>query len=127
LGFSKNGYSGPYATAITADGQIVANLITLGTLSAERIAVENFDADDPTKITDYIRFGDGTMTFGKGDSAITLKLDNDSVAFYSGDTPIAHFSNNSFEIEDMTNGMMRLGNFGFVFRASGNLTFTKVK
>ena len=49
------------------------------------------------------------------------------VAFYGGDTRIAYFSNNSFEIENMTNGMMRLQNFGFLFRTSGNLTFTKVK
>lgn len=131
LGYAYNAaggaYAGPYATAITADGQIVANFITTGTLSAERISVENFDADNPTVITDYIRFGEGTMTFGKGDSAITLKLENNQVAFYGGDTRIAYFSNNSFEIENMTNGMMRLQNFGFLFRTSGNLTFTKVK
>lgn len=120
-------YAGPYATAITADGQIVANFITSGTLSAERIAVENFDADNPTIITDYIRFGNGTMEFGENGSSIILKLENDQVAFYSGNTRIAYFSNNSFEIENMDDGMFRLQNFAFLFRASGNLTFTKVK
>ena len=30
LGFSSNGYNGPYETAITADGQIVADFITSG-------------------------------------------------------------------------------------------------
>ena len=127
LGFSKNGYTGPYATAITADGQIVANFITAGTLHAERIAVENFDADDPTIMTDYIRFGNGTLEFGENGNDITLKLENDQVAFYSGNTRIAYFSNNSFEIENMTDGMFRLQNFAFLFRTSGNLTFTKVK
>ena len=136
LGYSSNGYDGPYATAITADGQIVADFITTGTLSAERIAVENFDADDPTKITDYIRFEDGTITLGKGDSAIILKLENDRVAFYSGTMvdengnekpkPIAYFSNNSFEIENLTDGKIRFQNFGFIPRASGNLSFTKL-
>ena len=129
LGYSfnaaGNAYLGPYATAITADGQIVADFITTGTLNAERIAVENFDADDPTKITDYIHFGNGTMTFGKGDSSITLKLENNQVAFYRGDTRIAYFSSNSFEIENLTEGKIRFQNFGFVPRASGNLTFTK--
>lgn len=130
LGYSfkaaGNAYSGPYKTAITADGQISADFITTGTLNANRIAVENFDADDPTIITDYIRFGNGTMTFGKGDSSITLKLENNQVAFYSGTTRIAYFSNNSFEIENLTNGKIRFQNFGFVPRASGNLTFTKL-
>ena len=130
LGYSYNAagnaYNGPYRTAITADGQIVANFITAGTLSAERIAVENFDANNPTKITDYIRFGNGTMTFGRGDSTLTLKLENDQVAFYNGATRIAYFSNNSFEIENLTDGKIRFQNFGFIPRSSGNLTFTKL-
>ena len=37
LGFSKNGYNGPYETAITADGQIVADFITSGSLIANII------------------------------------------------------------------------------------------
>lgn len=37
LGYSKNGYNGPYETAITSDGQIVANFITSGTLMANII------------------------------------------------------------------------------------------
>jgi len=37
LGFSSNGYNGPYETAITADGQIVADFVTTGTLLADII------------------------------------------------------------------------------------------
>lgn len=37
LGHSKNGYSGPYTTAITQDGQIVADFITAGTMMANVI------------------------------------------------------------------------------------------
>ena len=37
LGFSSKGYNGPYGTAITADGQIVADFITSGTLVANII------------------------------------------------------------------------------------------
>ena len=37
LGYSSNGYNGPYRTAITADGQIVADFITTGTLNANRV------------------------------------------------------------------------------------------
>ena len=130
LGYSYNAagnaYLGPYKTAITADGQIVADFITTGTLNAERIAVENFDADDPTKITDYIHFGNGTMTFGKGDSTLTLKLENNQVAFYRDETRIAYFSSNSFEIENLVDGKIRFQTFGFIPRESGNLTFTKL-
>ncbi|QRG86368.1 phage tail spike protein [Bulleidia sp. zg-1006] len=41
LGFSSNGYAGPYETAITADGQINANAITTGTLDASLIRIGN--------------------------------------------------------------------------------------
>ena len=66
------------------------------------------------------------MTFGKEGNAITLKLENNQVAFYSGNTRIAFFSNNSFEIENLTDGRIRFQNFGFIPRASGNLSFTKL-
>jgi len=37
LGYSKNGYNGPYSTAITMDGAINADFITAGTLNANII------------------------------------------------------------------------------------------
>lgn len=37
LGYSENGYEGPYSTAITMDGGIVADHITTGTLMADLI------------------------------------------------------------------------------------------
>ena len=37
LGYSKNGYNGPYELAMTIDGAIVANFITAGTMLADRI------------------------------------------------------------------------------------------
>ena len=37
IGFSSNGYEGPFGTAITMDGQINADFITTGKLSVERI------------------------------------------------------------------------------------------
>lgn len=37
LGYSSNGVDGPYETAMTSDGKIVADFITTGTMSVERI------------------------------------------------------------------------------------------
>ncbi|MBP5170330.1 MAG: phage tail protein [Oscillospiraceae bacterium] len=37
LGFSSTGYVGSYGTAVTADGKIVADFITAGTLSGDRV------------------------------------------------------------------------------------------
>ncbi len=46
LGYSPNGYNGPYTTAITADGQIVADFITTGTLTASLIRAGTIASSD---------------------------------------------------------------------------------
>ena len=117
-----NAYLGPYALAITADGQINADFITTGTLNANRIAVESYDGNG--LLTDYIHFGEGYMTFGETGNEITLKLENDKVAFYirgDDEKPIAYFSNNSFEINNL--GLIRFSQLEIIPRASGNITF----
>ncbi len=45
LGYSKNGYAGPYSLAMTQDGAIVADFITAGTLNAAVVKVINLIAD----------------------------------------------------------------------------------
>lgn len=126
IGITTDG-GATYQQAMTTSG-INASAITVGSLNAERIAVENYDENDPTKLTDYIRFGDGTITLGKGDSAIILKLENNQIAFYNtAGTRLGCFTNNSFEIENLENGQIRFQNFGFIPRSSKNLSFTKLK
>lgn len=46
LGYSKDGYDGPYTTAITQDGAIVADFITTGTLDASKATITNLDASN---------------------------------------------------------------------------------
>lgn len=126
IGITTDG-GATYQQAMTTDG-INASAIMTGSLNAERIAVENYDGNEPTKLTDYIHFGNGTITLGKGDSAIVLKLENNQVAFYNtAGTRLGRFTNNSFEIENLEEGQIRFENFGFIPRASGNLSFTKLK
>lgn len=115
-----NAYLGPYGIAMTGDGQINASFITTGLLNAELIRIGD------EKFGDYIHLENGTMIFGNSDNPMTLKLENNQVAFYSGNTRIAYFSNNSFEIENLQEGKIRFQNFGFITRASGNLSFTKL-
>ena len=125
FGHSSKGYNGPFEIAITAEGVINANFITTGSLSAERIAVNSYD--EATKLLkDYIRFENGTIEIGEEGNSLMLKLEKDRIAFYSGGSEIAYFSNNSFEIQNLTDGKIRFQNFGFIPRASGNLTFTKL-
>ncbi len=65
LSFSSTGYTGQYTTAITMEGQIVANFIKTGTLSAERIGAHSLTAD---------KLAAGTITAASGviaDLAVT--------------------------------------------------------
>lgn len=45
LGYSKTGYNGPYTTAVTADGQIVADFITAGEFNGAIIKAGTITAD----------------------------------------------------------------------------------
>lgn len=129
LAYSDNGGATYSNIAITMDGAISANAITAGTMSAERIAVENYGTGAEAGLTDYIRFDNGTVTIGRTGSEIGLKIEADKISFIAGlgtdgETTVAYFGNNSLEILDVARA--RFGAFGFVPRASGNLTFTKL-
>ena len=52
LGFSHNGYNGPFETAITSDGQIVADFITTGTLAANIIKAGVLSSQDGSSYWD---------------------------------------------------------------------------
>ncbi|MBQ8765694.1 MAG: hypothetical protein IJZ16_02710 [Clostridia bacterium] len=125
LGYSGNGYNGPFKTAITADGQIVADFITTGTMSAERIYVESYETGTK-KLAEYIRFSNGVIEIGDNLNSLKLKLEADEIGFYSNDKKIAYLGNNSFEIDNLTDGKIRFQTFGFLPRANGNLSFTKL-
>lgn len=61
IGFSQNGYNGPFGVAITIDGQIVADYITAGTLSAELIQSGFNGISEGVSITK-----DGLITMSSG-------------------------------------------------------------
>ena len=131
LGFCNNplgnAYQGPFSLAIdTEQDGIVANFITAGFLNASRIAVESYDTDNPKLLTDYIHFGDGTISFGSDKDALTLNLARDKIEL--GNTGLkTTITSNSFEIDNMTDGMFRIQKFGFIPRKSGNMSFTLLK
>lgn len=73
LGYSSTGVNGPYSTAITQDGQIVADFITAGGMSAARITagvLESVDGNFALNLTE------NTITIK--DNAGNIKLSFDS-------------------------------------------------
>lgn len=83
LGFSSSGVNGPYSTAITMDGQIVADFITTGTLSTsvidglDQIVLRITNNENAiSEFNSYFTFGDNGMTIGKSGSDYLNTLDN---------------------------------------------------
>lgn len=61
LGYSKNGYNGPYALAMTQDGQIVADFITAGTMNANMVRAG------------VLQSNDGDVSFDLNNAQINMK------------------------------------------------------
>lgn len=128
LGHSNNGYNGAYTLAFLADGTINADLIKTGQMSTDCLKIGN------EAFGDYVSVSDGVMIFGDKDSEYTLRLGNievngerkQQVAIFYGEERKAIFTNNGIEFENIIGGKVRFQNFGFIPRASGNLTFTKL-
>lgn len=85
FGHSSTGYNGPYTTAITQDGAIVANFITTGTLNAALVNVINLIADNITSGTlnaatvNVINLNASNLksgTISSTNGAMTIDLDN---------------------------------------------------
>lgn len=60
LGYSSTGYNGPYTTAITQDGAIVANFLTTGTLNCALLNVINLVAQG-VELTGNFRTTSGNL------------------------------------------------------------------
>lgn len=108
FGYSPNGYNGPYTTAITMDGAIVADFITTGTLDASLVTVENLDA---SKITT------GTL------SANRIAANSIAVSKLTGS--IKGGISNSWEI-DLTAGTLTIGNISAANITAGTLSADRI-
>lgn len=122
LGFSNTGIDGTYKTAMTQDGQIVADFITTGTMSAERITGLKDIILNEYGAYIHINEDDGSVEFGQTDAQYKLVVNNDGVVIYQGTTPISYWQQNEFTVTKLN-----LGNFAFIPRQNGSLGFRKVR
>lgn len=123
LGYSATGISGPYQTAITNDGKIVADMITTGTMSADRIQGLEGVMIAVGELGDYIRISpDGNMIFGNPNNEYQLQVENDRIGIYYNGSLISSWIQDQFSVTQLN-----LGNFAFIPRQNGSLGFRKVK
>lgn len=81
LGYSSTGVNGPYSTAITQDGQIVADFITAGGMSAARITAGILSSVDGNFI---LNLTENTITVKDDAGNIKLGFDSDGNLTVSG-------------------------------------------
>ena len=124
LGFSKDGGNTISGVALTMDGEINANVITAGQMSAERVTVNGQTLSDfiDASIDDD---GHPVLRIGSSASEIVLKEYNDKIGFYdTSGTLLAYWNNNSFELVELSK--FRLGPMGIVVQPNGSVSFVGV-
>lgn len=97
FGFSDNGYDGPYETAMTMDGVIIADFIAAGTLKGVKIiadkgSVAGWEMENGVLVSD-----DGSMKLDSVNNTITVNdsggsklmtVSKDGIRFWRGNTEI---------------------------------------
>lgn len=79
------------------------------------------------EISKYIRFVDGNIILGEEGNALTLRIENDRISFLDAGMEVAYFSNSKLYVTDAEFlHSLQLGNFAYIPRANGNLSFKKL-
>ena len=97
LGYSSNGYNGPYGTAITQNGEIVADFITTGTLNAALAEIININASNiATGTLSADRISAHSLAVSKITGALTGGLSSSwGIDFDTGTLTIGNISANN--------------------------------
>ena len=122
--------------SITTSLQILQNEVRIDFQNVTQI-INNMGGETSAQfeeITKYIRFLDGAMIFGRSDSQIKLRLENDVLFFFSGadetadkETAWAYFDSGTLYVSHVrVEKSLKLSNFAFIPRPSGALSFMKV-
>ena len=79
------------------------------------------------EIRKYIRFVDGKILLGEVGNELELEIANDRISFLQDGAEVAYFSNRKLYVTDtQILHSLQLGNFAFMPRDNGNLSFKKI-
>lgn len=79
------------------------------------------------EIRKYIRFEDGKILLGEVGNELELQISNERISFLQDGADVAYFTERKFFIADgQFTHSLQLGNFAYMPRANGNLSFKKV-
>lgn len=109
LGYSSTGINGTYQTAMTQDGQIVADMITTGTMNVDRISGLEGLIFNVGQLGDHIEITEnGEMIFHAGTDDYTLKIENNGIAIYQGTTRLSYWYNQQMTVPQINMGAFHL-------------------
>lgn len=154
IGFSNNGFNGPYVSAWTINGgfnadfiqggTIRGNLIENGSVSSDAISgeakndivadtnaeVTSLKESTHTKFSDlgkYLRIADGKIVLGAQNSTVKLRIENDKISHLMGDDSTGSVM--SFWTNDSFDisklKKFRLGNMALVVQPNSSISFVK--
>lgn len=102
LGYSENGYNGPYSTAITMDGQIVGERLVGGSVSAEKLDItyrnqvikEIADAEESAR-SDAKNYTNGELKkyYTKSEVETSIKNTKDSILLSASESTTRYVDN----------------------------------
>ena len=87
----------------------------------------NETSEEFKKIVKYIRFDNGNIILGEEGNQLILKIQNDRISYQQNGSEVAYFSNNKLYVTTLeVTHSFQIGNFIFIPRENGNLSFKKV-
>lgn len=101
--YSRNGINGPYTTAITMDGRIVADFITAGTMSANIIRGGVLQSQNG-----MLRFdlNNANMSVYNASGQLILRFNNTGLHFYDNGTYIGKIGTNQWKTRPDIKGLV---------------------
>lgn len=79
------------------------------------------------EIRKYIRFVDGMILLGEVGNELELQISNNRISFLQDGAEVAYFSDRKLHVTDASFlHSMQIGNFAYMPRANGNLSFKKI-
>ena len=101
--------------------------IQFNQFNADLVAVATGADAEFEEIRKYIRFVDGQILLGEVGNELELKISNDRISFLQDGAEVAYFSNRKLYVTDtQILHSLQLGNFAFMPRTNGNLSFKKI-
>jgi hypothetical protein len=90
--------------------------------------VANTEDTHHSELTRYIRFVNGVIILGEQGNDYTVELSNTKLSFKFQGNEVAYVSNKTLYINDAeVKEQETIGNFAFIPRSNGSLSFRKVK